>query len=879
METEHKPSSSPPPRLVSGDLPPGTRFGRFTIIARLGAGGVGTVYVARDERLGRRVALKMLPLAKDEDAAREAVLVEGRAAAAIEHPNVVTIFDVGAHDGTPYLAMELIRGETLRTYVGDSSRTVAVHVRWLSEIAAALGAAHARGIVHGDLKPENVMVTRDGAIKVLDFGIARRLAPQVDRSATTRTIAPARLETPAAAPAPEQASTVFGTPAYMAPEHLRGEPIDARADVFAWGVLAFELLMGERPWRDASLTALVAAILWSEPPPLPDALPVGVRSVIERALQKRASDRLPSMVSVCAALDAARAEKPVRRARSAWSGGRAWWRVAWILAMGLIAVSAMHRKREEPRVHRAGAPAVAAHADGAMTRNAEAAGAYRAGMQALRDAAFGASYPNFKRAAQLDPDFAAAHLRYAILTSVPADANREHFRDATRLRFALSDHDRVLLDSYEPYMRAVPDKVETERRLTAAVERLPPDAELAFFLCWIRFFLGSYAASLDACDRVLEIDPQFAAAFWFRAMSLTALHDQSGALATYAECLHTSPAATACLDDRARVESNDGQCDEAIIDARRRIALDPSDWNAYASLANQMASLGAPAAGVRLALEQAWVRRDVAFRSITQSQDLALFAVFRGDLEGAWALSRACEDALRSNDDEYDHLPCMHLETKLALETERPDDAARIATRFRAQRLAWTPFVGGEYPDGRIETWSVEARAGAMTRISYTKLRDSWLAEVSGTPTPVGMQWVAAFASATGERNDALQALAVLSHYLPLPDAFNRTADIDEPIGRTFLLAGRAAEAVPFLERAAHSCYRLLFGVDILWATLELGEAFEAMGSREQACEQYRAVLARVTRSRARSHSAKVAVSRANALGCMPAQTAPTSLE
>ncbi len=296
-------------------LKPGDTFDRYTIEVPLGQGGMGCVYRAHDTRLGRRVALKVIsdgprdgPAHADANAR---LLREARAAAALDHPNAVSIFDVGELDGAPYIAMELVSGRTLREAVGESSSStpstpVETRAAWLSDVARALSAAHRSGLVHRDIKPENVMVRDDGVIKVLDFGIARRVSGSVDPSAPTQ--APAL-------PTLTKEGVKVGTPLYMAPEQIRGLPLDGRADQFAWGVLSYELLTGRLPWRGAGdALAVVASILTDTPE---DAaltaagVPPEAAAVVLRALSKKPEDRFASMDEAARALDAAMKGEPV----------------------------------------------------------------------------------------------------------------------------------------------------------------------------------------------------------------------------------------------------------------------------------------------------------------------------------------------------------------------------------------------------------------------------------------------------------------------------------------------------------------------------------------------------------------------------------------
>jgi serine/threonine-protein kinase len=281
-------------------LKPGDSFERYTIEALLGQGGMGAVYRAHDPRLGRRVALKVLADGGDGAEARARLLREARAAAALDHPNAVAIFDVGEHEGQPYIVMELVEGRTLRALVGDATVPPATRLTHLVDAARALAGAHRRGLVHRDVKPENVMVRDDGAVKVLDFGIARSARRTGDPAVSTTAPALATLTLDGAR---------LGTPVYMAPEQIRGDALDGRADQFAWGVLAYELLAGRLPWRGAGDALAVMASILTDPvegaPLLASGVPEAVAAVILRALEKRPEARFASMDELLLALEAA----------------------------------------------------------------------------------------------------------------------------------------------------------------------------------------------------------------------------------------------------------------------------------------------------------------------------------------------------------------------------------------------------------------------------------------------------------------------------------------------------------------------------------------------------------------------------------------------
>jgi hypothetical protein len=273
---------------------PGTRLGPYEILAPLGAGGMGAVYRARDTRLGREVAVKVLPphLLDSSDA-----LVrferEARAVAALSHPNILALHDVGRDGPVAYAVTELLEGETLREVVARGPMPARRALDVLAQIARGLGAAHDRGVVHRDVKPENLFLTRDGQVKILDFGIA--------------THSDANVTTQANATQLTQPGTMIGTPGYMAPEQLTAQSATARSDLFAFGVVAHELLAGTHPFKRNTLGETVGAILRDDPAPLgraAAALPPGAARVLARCLEKEPSNRPGSARDLALYLDA-----------------------------------------------------------------------------------------------------------------------------------------------------------------------------------------------------------------------------------------------------------------------------------------------------------------------------------------------------------------------------------------------------------------------------------------------------------------------------------------------------------------------------------------------------------------------------------------------
>ena len=281
----------------------GSRIDPYEITGRIGVGGMGEVFRAHDTRLGRDVAIKVLPEEVSANADRlRRFEQEARAAGTLNHPNLVTIHEFGTHQASPYLVMELLDGETLREKFGDGSHAripLRKAMDYAQQLARGLAAAHDKGIAHRDLKPENIFVTRDGRVKILDFGLAklngREAIPEDQTSARTE----ARNTTP---------GTILGTVGYMSPEQVRGQETDHRTDIFSFGAILYETLTGRRAFHSASAADTMSAILHEDPPELSSAdghhVPPAVDRVIRRCLEKEKSERFESARDLAFALDA-----------------------------------------------------------------------------------------------------------------------------------------------------------------------------------------------------------------------------------------------------------------------------------------------------------------------------------------------------------------------------------------------------------------------------------------------------------------------------------------------------------------------------------------------------------------------------------------------
>jgi Tol biopolymer transport system component len=316
-------------------LPAGARVGNYEILGPLGAGGMGEVYRARDVRIDREVAIKVLPPSFAGEPGRlRRFELEARTVGRLSHPNILTLFDLGSHEGSPYLVCELLEGRTLRERLAGGGLPPAEARELALQIARGLAAAHERGIVHRDLKPENLFIARHGLVKILDFGLAKVETPVV-------TPPPADLNAAPTVFLPTEVGTVLGTVGYMSPEQVRGRGIDPRSDVFSFGVILHEMLAGGRPFERETAAETMTAILRQEPPSLPAGVPEDLRRLVRRCLAKPAEERLASGQELVAALEAAApTERPA--VRPLWIAGAA------MVATAALAAALLHFMGQSP---------------------------------------------------------------------------------------------------------------------------------------------------------------------------------------------------------------------------------------------------------------------------------------------------------------------------------------------------------------------------------------------------------------------------------------------------------------------------------------------------------------------------------------------------
>lgn len=881
-------------------LKPGDLVGPYEIRGFLGQGGMGQVYKAFDPRLERTVALKVIVVperASPNDSERLAgefsarLLREARAVASLSHPNVVGIYDVGESGDRLYLAMEYVVGTTLRTLAASTEVPIARKLRWLVDMARALEIAHRAGLVHRDVKPENVMIREDGTVKVLDFGIARRtMAAGEDQQ---------KLDTVTGGGA------ITGTPVYMAPEQIKGRDVDARCDQFAWGVMAYELLAGERPWPDnGDVLQLVAKVLTDPPPPLRERvkdLPSAVEETIVRALAKEPDARFASMADVADAVepfaiqstggDRVRITPRVPTESDDPSAFAATTRVPTSISVAPAPAEAqvqahaektgrkLQRKRARSRKKAAqlavplvllGALAAAvvlvrknanvvtaADASRPLSIVPEAEKEYFDAMRQWHDGATGKARATLRHSVELDPTFAAAHLQLAIQTvqDDPAGAQAS-FQSAFEHRHMLLPRDSALLEACEPYVRPRPDLDEWETRLTSAVFQFPRDAELQFFLGRAREKQGADDSAKAAYEAAVRLDPTFVPALAALASAERNLGHVQEALAATERCIKQSPVASTCLETRYRLFSEMGECHRAREEASQWRTVEPQSPLAFGAFARALYADGAPRPSVEEALSRSWALQPALKRASSERWDRTYLAIVDGDLVKAEQLARDFEADLPPSADQYDHAGPARVRMNVLYESDDVAGAAKVARGFLDRMDAWAvyPFA----PDPSIAFYEPLYRSGDVKKAELDRQRTRWterekqrLAGGDHTPRAAWGMW-SIWGGFAETKEEALEAIGRMPQ-LPLPVGSRRALSLDFGIGKVYALVGRPREALPALLRVTSTCSSLEDALLVARARYYLGLAHEANGDKLEAREAYQKVVAmwpKGTRSR-----------------------------
>ncbi|MBP9113286.1 MAG: protein kinase [Polyangiaceae bacterium] len=851
------------------ELSAGQTFGRYIIESVLGEGAMGRVYRASDKTLLRRVALKVLTTNDDKSGEKAAdVLREARAAAAINHENAVTIFDVGEVEGVPFIAMEYISGRPLREFIGDGAVSQAQRVGWLIAVARALAAAHEKGLVHRDVKPENILIRKDGVVKVLDFGIAHRHALPAEVNATTMPFLESRGDL-----------SIAGTPAYMAPEQLRGEKLDGRCDQFAWAIVAYEVLTGAHPFHSTQLLALMSEILTETPKPpaeLNPGIPEVTNAVIVRALSKMPSARYDSMHEVVQllAIDAPsipgsgpalfpsspsvsgplQGPLATTRTESKLSVAPSWRKKALVAfaVVGVIGASSFLRTRKQAPMAPVAPSAIPITAlEVPASSRLEAVAAYRAGLQSARDGAGGFAREQFARAAELDPTMVSANVMLAALAVFQnRTVARASLDRARQQRASLTGRDKLLLTSLEPLLDRDPaDLTYAEKILNEGIAEYPQDAHLRLQLGIYRSAMGKREALHDA-DRALLIDPEFTAARLVRALVFEAQGEEDNALAAYEACVASSPASSSCLSGKLKLRSRRGECALVRSETKRWTTALPSDSEGYLQRAifmgREAGSRDAVSELLRhsrsLLSEGARVRRALV-------DDLWL-ALYEGKFEIARARGQelAALGARGGGVGENGEAAVGLLEA--AEESGNFVEAARIAKDFVVRRDLWVEAARIDQDPTPLFV-AAARRANLLSGAEADGQRKAWL-ERWATRGRAGERWLIEFALTTTTPSEAQAALSTLPQFQPLPSLPDLRLSF--ALGKTYFLAGRVDEAIPPLKRAVEDCGVLRASVAHARAASLLGDAYRAKGQKEEACEAYGRVLERWKRGTTYTH-------------------------
>lgn len=278
----------------------GSSIGHYRIVSKIGAGGMGEVYKAHDSRLDREVAIKVLPseMSSDEDRLRR-FEQEAKATSALNHPNILTVYDIGEHDGSPFIVAELLEGEELRERLDEGSIPLRKVTEYAQQIVSGLSAAHEKGIVHRDLKPENLFITKDDRVKILDFGLAKLSEPPASAGGTSG-------NEDATRKALTNPGVVMGTVGYMSPEQVRGHKTDHRSDIFSFGLILYEMITGRRAFQEESLAETMSAIVKEEPREMTESNPnisPSLERIVRRCLEKKPDRRFQSTADLGFALE------------------------------------------------------------------------------------------------------------------------------------------------------------------------------------------------------------------------------------------------------------------------------------------------------------------------------------------------------------------------------------------------------------------------------------------------------------------------------------------------------------------------------------------------------------------------------------------------
>jgi eukaryotic-like serine/threonine-protein kinase len=866
----------------------GQRVGRYRLDERIAVGGMGVVYRAsrQDEGSGAEstFALKLLrPADEHDEERRRRFLREGRVVAALEHPGIVRVHEIGDADGEVFIVMDLVAGQNLRGWLGEARAKgqvppVETTVRVARLVAEAVAYAHVKGIVHRDLKPDNVMIEPDEGVLVLDFGLAKMR--EIEGGAVYEAVTETSLT---------HEGRVLGTPGYMAPEQASGKDVGFRADVFALGAIVYEMLTATRPFTGATpMDVLVSVTRDQPPPPSSKNAAVGpeLDALVARCLAKQAAER-PTMEEAALALGRPSLTKRPAAARAPGSRSRwAWLAVVAVASVAIVAGVSRRAGRQPapPATAESTAPALVPTAVTDLPKPAssspEALAIYASALAHEREGNEDATLEELDRATQLDPDLAAAHLRLALRRAfIESERAHVHFAQAVKLRYRLSPRDQDVLVAAQPvFQRDPPDSVASVAGLRALALKWPGDAELAYELATAEGSQGNFAEFLAAAERAVTLDPNFGLAFASLAEAQAYSGKFDDALATVARCLALSPSATWCMWVREYIDSEQGRCSDAS--GRARIAIDPSLYNGYLELFFALTAKGEATPGAQEALEQVVRRIKDPFRARRMELALSLrLAALRGDFVAAMTHADQLRVHLAPTSDTSQRAVATILSAEVAVETGHRPRAAALAKEFLERHDVWQSApIASDYSladDSSPVVLAFAYHAGVMPKVDYERALGTWRAKWDGLlrGRHRAYLWVYGTAAVVETPEEGKEALAAFEPFSPLPPFIPYGSLPYAAVGRTMWLGGREAEGIEALAHAAHSCWAGANPIPWMHAHAWLAEALAKRGDVEGACRENDVVLTRWGKARPASVTADAARARARALGCNMALT------
>jgi serine/threonine-protein kinase len=859
-----------------------TRVAHFRIVGRLGAGGMGVVYRAEDEKLRRTVALKLLPEASRTEERRQRFLREARSAAAITHPNVAVVYQVDEADGRVFIAMELVEGESLRARLERGPLDVGTARELALQMARGLAAAHEKGIVHRDLKPENVMITPAGVVKLLDFGLAKA-AGEGARASGKAEAALAKTETVVTS----DEGRVMGTPEYMSPEQAMGQPLDVRSDVFSFGSVLYEMLTGVRPFEGSSTGAVLVAIARDHVVPLRERAPevdAQTADVVARCLAKAPEARFAHAGEVAAALSGPRsphattqsqtdvpAVAPGRAARAEGKDTRAANRgipmiglagalLVVALAGAVLAVRrhAVNPANESPSASSPAAPIAAAGAQaaalpyddgGGPSKNPEAQRLYEQAIAEFHGGT-GQAHSFLLKAVELDPGFGAAYLRLLILHQYDWNTRlRETFENEA----SLSDRDRTLFGTVQGgFADVTPAQARVqEKALDAYLVRYPHD-EIAIYSRW------GYALEQDGenagcryLEKVVGEMPSFLTATAMAAGCLAREPEgKAAAIELIDRCLSVSPHATDCLGVRVDVDETAGDCSSLESDARRLIHLRPDSQDGRDGLAHALAEQGAPAQAIRDLFtpffgKPGWILAE------------AVVPMLEGDFVEVEKVGAAALEAAQGKKD-TDHMlaPGVAL-IEAFTEAGDLDAAARAGETLVGTRALCGLGCIGAVAKGLFAM----ARGALLTRAQANAQLLDLYKNIAGRR---GYAWVRIYGAHVLSPEDARIALSAYEgEERGPPDVYTGRA-----LAIAYALAGRRTEARSAFARVGSECSLATDTQPTMAEHLLRGRLDEEDGNKAGACGHYSRILERWGHAKPKSVTADEARARATKLGC-----------